>query len=96
MSEMIFFHKAVEFFRGLWYNDNTNEIVGGVGKIKIKVARQAKDILQKYASELFKTSTLDFYGIKMAKIKEAVNVELPVVEVADSSTDFIFLLVHSF
>jgi hypothetical protein len=36
--------------------------------------------------------SLDFYGIKSAKIKELINVELPVVKVADKSTDIVFLL----
>ena len=63
-----------------------------MGKIEIKVAKQAKDILQKYASGLFRNATLEFYGVKTARIKELMNVELPVVEVSGSSTDFIFLL----
>ena len=43
-------------------------------------------------SGLFRNATLEFYGVKTAKIKELINVELPVVEVAETSTDFIFLL----
>jgi len=41
---------------------------------------------------LFQDETLDFYGIKTAKIKGLINVELPIVEVAESSMDYIFLL----
>jgi len=58
----------------------------------IKISPRAKDLIQKYTNGLFKNMTLEFYGIKMAKIKEPINVELPVVEITDSSTDFIFLL----
>ena len=60
--------------------------------ITTKISRQAKDIIQKYTSGLFRNATLEFYGIKTAKIKELINVELPVVEVGENSTDFIFLL----
>jgi hypothetical protein len=58
----------------------------------VEISKHAKDLIQKYASGLFKDSTLEVYGIKTAKIKEFINVELPVVEVAGSSMDFIFLL----
>jgi len=57
-----------------------------------QISKHAKDIIQKYTSGLFRNATLEFYGIKTAKIKELINVELPVVEVAETSTDFIFLL----
>jgi hypothetical protein len=57
-----------------------------------KISKQAKDIIQKYASSLFKDASLEFYGIKAARIKELINVELPVIEVAGSSTDIVFLL----
>ena len=57
-----------------------------------RISKHSKDIIQKYASGLFKDTTLEFFGIKTAKIKELINVELPVVEVAENSIDFIFLL----
>jgi hypothetical protein len=41
---------------------------------------------------LFRNSTLDFYNIKTAKIKEMINVELPDVKVREKSTDIVFLL----
>lgn len=63
-----------------------------MNKIDTNISRNAKDIIQKYTSGLFKDTTLEFYGIKTAKIKELINVELPVVEVGETSTDFIFLL----
>lgn len=61
-------------------------------RLESKIARQTKDIIQKYISGLFREVTLEFYGIKTARIRELINVELPVVEVAETSTDFIFLL----
>lgn len=61
-------------------------------EIDTKISKHAKDIIQKYTSGLFRDTTLEFYGVKTAKIKELINVELPVVEVAETRTDFIFLL----
>jgi hypothetical protein len=63
-----------------------------VNELNIKISQHKKDIIQKYTSGLFKDATLEFYGVKMAKIKQMINVELPVVEVAEESTDFIFSL----
>jgi len=60
--------------------------------LETKVSRKAKDILQKYASGLFTNATLDFYGVKTAKIKEIISVELPVIEVGESFSDTAFLL----
>jgi len=57
-----------------------------------KISAHAKDIIQKYASALFRNATLEFYGVKTAKIKELINIELPVVEVTDSAADDFFLL----
>ena len=61
-------------------------------KLDVKISKRVNDIIQKYASGLFKNTTLEFYGIKAAKIKELVNIELPVIEVSESSADFAFLL----
>ena len=58
----------------------------------IQISQHTKDIIQKYTSGLFKNATLEFYGIKTARIKEPINVELPVVEVSETSTDYVFLL----
>ena len=57
-----------------------------------KISRHTKDIIQKHANGLFRNATLEFYGVKTAKIKELVSVELPVVEVAETSMDFVLLL----
>ena len=55
-------------------------------KLETKISKHTNDIIQKYASGLFKNASLEFYGIKTARIKELVNVELPVVEVGGSSS----------
>jgi hypothetical protein len=61
-------------------------------ELDAKISKHAKDLIQKYASGLFKNATLEFYGIKTAKIKELISVELPVVEVGGSTSDYVFLL----
>ena len=60
--------------------------------LETKISKQVYDIIQKYTSALFRDASLDFYGIKAARIKELINVELPVVEVKEKSTDALFLL----
>ena len=59
---------------------------------EIGVSKQWKDALQKYVISLFKDTSLEFYGVKSAKIKEIISGSLPLVEVRDSSTDVVFLL----
>ena len=49
-------------------------------------------MLQKHASALFRNASLEFYGVKSARIKELISVELPVIEVSKSAMDFVFLL----
>ena len=56
------------------------------------ISKRVNDIIQKYASSLFRNVTLEFYGIKIAPIKELINPELPIVTVGGSSTDLVFLL----
>ncbi|MDR0300798.1 MAG: hypothetical protein LBI04_00610, partial [Treponema sp.] len=63
-----------------------------VNDLETIISKHAKDLIQKYTSGLFRDATLEFYGIKTAKIKELINVELPVMEVGGGSADFVFLL----
>ena len=60
--------------------------------IDIKITKHVNDVIQKYASGLFRNVTLEFYGIKTAPIKELINPELPVVEVSGGAADVVFLL----
>jgi hypothetical protein len=60
--------------------------------LKTEISRNDKDILQKCTSNLFRDKSLEFYGIKSAKIKELINVEIPAVKVAERATDAVFLL----
>lgn len=61
-------------------------------KINYKISKKSKDIIQKYVAGVFKDISLNFYGIKTAKVKELINVELPIIDINDNSTDFVFLL----
>ncbi|MDR1686992.1 MAG: hypothetical protein LBS21_00065 [Clostridiales bacterium] len=60
--------------------------------METKISKQTKDLIQKNTSNLFKNVALDFYGIKTARIKELINVELPDVTVKASGMDIVFLL----
>jgi len=57
-----------------------------------KITKHVNDVIQKYASGLFRSVTLEFYGIKTAPIKELINPELPVIEVSGGAADVVFLL----
>jgi len=57
-----------------------------------KISKHVNDIIQKYASGLFRNATLEVYGIKAAPIKELVNPELPTIEVSGGAADMVFLL----
>jgi len=60
--------------------------------LEAKITKHVNDVIQKYASGLFRNATLEFYGIKTAPIKELINPELPKVEVRSGATDVVFLL----
>ena len=60
--------------------------------LQSKVSKHVNDIIQKYASGLFRNATLEVYGIKTAPIKELINPELPTVEVSGGAADMVFLL----
>jgi len=63
-----------------------------VNNLETQITKHVNDIIQKYASGLFRNTALEFYGIKTAPIKEMINPEIPVVEVSGSSADVVFLL----
>lgn len=56
------------------------------------ISKHYNDIIQKAACTVLKDATLEFYGIKTAKIKELLNVELPKIEVGNTAADLVFLL----
>jgi hypothetical protein len=64
-----------------------------VTKLDTKITKHINDVIQKYASGLFRNATLAFYGIDSAPIKELINPELPDVVVTGGAADVVFLLV---
>ena len=60
--------------------------------INTKISKHANDLIQKYATSLFRNATLEFYGIKSAPIKELINPELPEIKVTGGAADIVFLL----
>ena len=63
-----------------------------VSSLETKITKHVNDVIQKYASSLFRNTTLEFYGVKTAPIKELINPELPVVYVGGRAADIVFLL----
>ena len=63
-----------------------------VNRLEAKISKHTKDLMQKYACGLFKDATLEFYGVKTAKIKELISVDLPKIEVGGGIGDNVFLL----
>ena len=61
-------------------------------RLDVKITKHVNDVIQKYASGLFRNATLEFYGIKTAPIKELINPELPKLEVSGGAADVVFLL----
>lgn len=57
-----------------------------------QISTQKKELMQKYTNDFFKNKTLEFYGIKTAKIKELVNVKFSVEKEPTDSIDYVFLL----
>lgn len=60
--------------------------------METKISKHHKDIIQKLTSGLFKDKTLEFYGVKSARITELISVELPITETSKDVMDFVFLL----
>ncbi|MCL2772740.1 MAG: hypothetical protein FWD71_05250 [Oscillospiraceae bacterium] len=52
----------------------------------IEISRKIKDIIQKYASGLFKNSMLEYFGIKSARVKELINVDIQLIKTRAAHT----------
>ena len=70
---------------------NMCRMKGRVTNLDTKITKHVNDVIQKYASGLFRNATLAFYGIDAAPIKELINPELPTVEVSGGAADVVFL-----
>ena len=59
--------------------------------MNVSISPHAKDIIQKHTAALLREIMPEFYGIKIGRVKELINPELPEVTVAGGGTDMIFL-----
>ena len=57
-----------------------------------QITRNVYDFVQKNVVNLFKDEALEFYGLKIPKIKESLNIELYDISVAEKRPDLVFLL----
>jgi hypothetical protein len=55
------------------------------------ISKHTKDLIQKHTAALLREIMPDFYGIKIGRVKELINPELPDVMVAGGGTDMVFL-----
>ncbi|WP_240984868.1 hypothetical protein [Acididesulfobacillus acetoxydans] len=57
-----------------------------------KITRQNNDVIMKAMAETFKDKSLKVFGLNTAGIKAVIPTVLPVLEVKENRTDYIFLL----
>ena len=60
--------------------------------MEAEVTRQANDVIMKAVAETFKDKTLQVFGLKTPRITAVIPTALPVVEIKENRTDYIFLL----
>ena len=60
--------------------------------MKKEVTAHANDVVMKAMSGMFGDRTLKVFGLRTARIVSVFATEVPVVEVKDGLTDFIFVL----
>jgi len=60
--------------------------------MEAEVTRQANDVIMKAVAETFKDKTLKIFGLHTPRIIGVIPTVLPVVEVKENRTDYIFLL----
>jgi len=59
--------------------------------LNVSISPHAKDIIQKHTAALLREIMPEFYGIKIGRVKELINPELPEVTVAGGGTGMVFL-----
>ncbi|MEW5953343.1 MAG: hypothetical protein AB1815_06280, partial [Bacillota bacterium] len=60
--------------------------------LEAEVTRQANDVIMKAVAETFKDRTLKIFGLNTPRITAVIPTVLPVVEIKENRTDYIFLL----
>ena len=61
------------------------------GCLNVEISRHTNDIIQKHTCALLREIMPEFYGIKIGRVKELINPELPEVKVGGGGTDMVFL-----
>ena len=61
-------------------------------ELEAEVTRQVNDVIMKAMAGTFKDKTLKIFGLNTPRIKAVIPTVLPVLEVKENRTDYIFLL----
>ena len=59
--------------------------------MNVEISKHAKDLIQKHTAALLRDIMPEFYGIKIGRVKELINPELPEIKVLGGGTDMVFL-----
>jgi hypothetical protein len=59
--------------------------------LNVEISKHTKDLIQKHTAALLREIMPEFYGIKIGRVKELINPELPEIKVGGGGTDMIFL-----
>ena len=59
--------------------------------MNVEISKHTKDLIQKHTAALLRDIMPEFYGIKVGKVRELINPELPEVKLGGGGTDIVFL-----
>ena len=59
--------------------------------MNIEISKHTNDLIQKHTAALLREIMPEFYGIKIGRVKELINPELPEIKVGGGGTDMVFL-----
>lgn len=59
--------------------------------LNVEISKHTKDLIQKYTAALLREIMPEFFGIKIGRVKELINPELPEIKVSGGGTDMVFL-----
>jgi len=63
----------------------------GEFRLNIEISKHTNDLIQKHTAALLREIMPEFYGIKIGRVKELINPELPEIKVGGGGTDMVFL-----
>jgi len=59
--------------------------------LNVEISKHTNDLIQKHTAALLREIMPEFYGIKIGRVKELINPELPEIKVGGGGTDMVFL-----